>query len=209
MRASTWRWGLLIGGVVALHLVLLNWGVPSSDVQGDEAWRVASPSSVRPIRAIVLHTDPQRTLHTEAPARPPVAERSDRSAGDDPADADQATAEPALDRQREGHRHWGPPSPAHYLSVEQVDQYPHPQQDWVLHPASIPIQVSNWRVTLQIWVSADGRIDHVEKLEARPDEPWMDAYLAPLRQTTMVPAQLAGQAVPVTMVVQLAPDQLQ
>lgn len=198
MRASTWRWSLLIGGVAALHLVLLNWGLPSPNVQGDEAWRVASSSrsaALRPIRATVLHPKPQAPSHEEDVPEPT---RSDRP----PAAA-------SLSRPREGHRQWGPPSPAHYFSVEQVDQYAHPQQDWVLQLASVPIEVSNWRVTLQIWVSAEGRIDHVEKLEAYPDAPWVDAYLAPLKQTPMVPAQLAGQAVPVTMVVQLAPDQLQ
>ena len=73
----------------------------------------------------------------------------------------------------------------------------------------VPLTREAWRVTVRMWVSASGLVDHVETLDAQPAEPWVTKLLAPLVQTEMEPATLAGQPVPVTYVVQLAPEQLQ
>ncbi|HET8869442.1 MAG TPA: hypothetical protein VFM48_03270 [Aquabacterium sp.] len=203
-----WRWGLLIGGVLAVHLVLLSWGLPTAVGDQDRPWQVSSMPVPR-IHATVVHRYPARrspsAVPSDAPQIPPSTVMASASVD---AEAQSEKDEGAAQAGQGGRRPWSP-SPAHYLSIEQVDQYPRPLSDWLVQASSVPVGIPAWRVTLQVWVSPEGKIDHVEKLESQPDEPWVDAFLAPLKQTPMVPAQLAGLPVPVTMVVQLAPDQLQ
>jgi hypothetical protein len=101
------------------------------------------------------------------------------------------------------------PIPSDYLSDEQVDVFPRPKEEWMLDWPQVPLTHEAWRVTVRVWVSAAGFVDHVETLDAQPSAEWVSKFLAPLARTEMEPATLAGQPVPVTYVVQLAPDQLQ
>ncbi len=77
--------------------------------------------------------------------------------------------------------------------------------DW----QAAPVGAMGWVMTVRLWVSALGDIDHVEVLDAKPAGDWAARMVALLPRTPMLPATLAGQGVPVTYVVSLAPDMAQ
>ncbi|MFN4265019.1 MAG: hypothetical protein ACK4F8_04660 [Aquabacterium sp.] len=101
------------------------------------------------------------------------------------------------------------PIPSHYFSDEQVDTLPIPKEDWLLDWQAAPTGAMGWVMTLRLWVSALGDIDHVEVLDAKPAGDWGARMVISFARTPMFPATLAGQAVPVTYVVSLAPDMAQ
>ena len=99
------------------------------------------------------------------------------------------------------------PSPTRYMTLQQVDQYPRPVTGWTVPPPQF-MPPQGWRAIVQLWVAADGHIDHVALLKAEPAGEWAEGLLPYLVRTEMIPASLAGINVPVTFVVQIAPDQV-
>lgn len=91
---------------------------------------------------------------------------------------------------------------ASYLDVDHADVAPRPIHGWFLDEELLA-EVGRARVLLKIWVSASGRIDHVEVLLTEPPGDWVVRALKPLLGTPMAPAQKDGQAVSVVTVVEL------
>ncbi len=193
----------VLAGVLALHFVVLLWWQQTRLVSGEGAWHASASHPFR-VRATVLQEALPALRKPEVapiPLRPTAGlVRDDRAPVAVP---DQLMAPSSAGEKRP----WAP-LPSDYLTVEQVDAFPHPEDDWILDRSQVPLTQGAWLVTLRIWVSAAGRIDHVDMLDSDPHADWVNQLLTPLAQTPMVPAQLAGQAVPLTYVVQLAPDQL-
>lgn len=198
MKRLSWRVIGLLVGVLALHLLALHGWLTPQTVAGQGAWRV-QPSSPRLKVRVTLATAslaPVAAVEHRVPTRPGAA-----------ADLVTVSAQSGQPLPKIGQDKLWSPSPSDYLSIEQVDAYPRPVTDWDLNLAQVPTAQA-WLVTVRLWVSAAGQIDHVDVLDAHPQGPWISSLLAPLTHTEVVPAMLAGQAVPVTFVVQLAPDQL-
>lgn len=205
MNRPPWRLLVVLGGVLALHVLGLIWWQQARSVSGDGAWHVNSSRPFR-VKATVL----KQTVLT--PNQPEAKRIPQRPATDQGREAETALppqlAQPAAPAPAGNKRPWAP-LPSDYLAVEQVDAFPHPQDDWQLDWSQVPITQTAWRITVRLWVSANGQIDHLELLDSEPHADWVNRLLAPLPRTPMAPAQLAGQAVPVSYVVQMAPDQLQ
>ena len=202
MRRPSWRLLAVVVVVLAIHTGLLAWWQQARSVSGAGHWQLAASTPLR-LRTTVLQPAKPRVAADALPLpQRPAAEGSEP---DQPASTGSVPI--ALPPAGEN-RPWAP-LPSDYLAVEQVDAFPHPQDDWQLDWAQIPNTSVAWRITVRLWVSAAGQIDHVELLDAEPHTDWIPALLKPLARTPMAPAQLAGQAVPVTYVVQMAPDQLQ
>ena len=203
MKCPSWRLLAVLAGVLAIHLSVLVWWQQARSVSGEEGWQAPSSRPFR-VRATVL----QKTLPAlRQPVVAPIPQRPTAGLVREPQSPLTELAQLKAPAPAGEKRPWAP-LPSDYLTVEQVDVFPHPQDDWLLDRSQVPVTQAAWLVTLRIWVSADGRIDHVDMLDSDPHADWINLLLAPLAQTPMVPAQLAGQAVPLTYVVQLAPDQL-
>ena len=218
------RFVWLLAAVAGVHLLGLGWWLQrASAVSGDGGWRPVSAFRVRATVLQEVSTLPQIGLPGEtvgaAPTVPrPVRLLRFRSSTRLSTRLSKPLIEPHPESQgerampmmsRAGDRTLWWPSPTEYLSDEQVDALPYPKEDWQLAWGQVPATPGAWRVTLRLWVSSQGHIDHVETLEAEPSTAWVVALFESVQQTAMVPATLAGQPVPVTYVVQLAPDQLQ
>lgn len=203
MTWPSWRVLAVLGGVLALHVGGLALWQQARSVSGEGGWQSASSRPFR-VRATVLQeTVPELSKPDIAPIpQRPAAGLVNEARAPSTEPAQLAAPAPAGEK-----RPWAP-LPSDYLTVEQVDAFPHPEDDWFLDRSQVPLTQAAWLITLRIWVSAAGRIDHVDMLDSDPHADWVNRLLAPLAQTAMVPAQLAGQAVPLTYVVQLAPDQL-
>lgn len=189
--------------VMAVHVVGLLWWTQAQAVAGQGVW-AASHSQPFRVRATVLQETMMPAVsdaNVPDPALVRDAEPQNLPA-ETPLDDGQAVAHAGVE-------HLWVPSPSDYLSDEQVDVFPRPKDEWVLDWTQVPLTQAPWRVTVRMWVSVAGFVDHVETLDAQPAEAWVAKLLAPLARTEMEPATLAGQPVPVTYVVQLAPDQLQ
>lgn len=202
MKRTPWLLICVACGVAAVHLLLLTRGALPASVTGQGAWRVAGSQAVR-VRTTVQAAVPSHTGAQPAPY--PV-----REAAQTPPPAAAAVPPMRLDAlPKMGEALLSKPSPAHYLSLEQVDAAPRlADGEWQLDFRLVPPGKA-WVVRVQLWVAASGQIDHVETLDAQPNEPWVKQMLAPLMRTEVLPGMLAGQPVPVTYVVQMAPDQLQ
>lgn len=191
--------------VIALHATGVLWWTQAQAVSGRGVW-AASHSQPFRVRATVMQetmvmpvgdasvTAPSPLVVRDAESQKPSAQ----AASDDGGTLAQVGSE----------RLWAP-IPSDYFSDEQVDVISRPKDEWMLDWPQVPLTHEAWRVTVRMWVSAAGFVDHVETLDAQPSAEWVSKFLAPLARTEMEPATLAGQPVPVTYVVQLAPDQLQ
>ncbi|MDE2594913.1 MAG: hypothetical protein KGL57_11815 [Burkholderiales bacterium] len=203
MKRPSWRLLAVLAAVLAIHLGVWVWWLQAQSVSGEGAWQVSSSRPFRVRATVVKDALPV----SRKPEIAPIPLRSTPT----PAPGTQvpsmvSTLPMALAAAGEK-RPWAP-LPSDYLAAEQVDAFPHPQDDWRLDWSQVPATQVGWRVTARLWVSATGQVDHVDMLDSEPHADWINLLLAPLAQTPMVSAQLAGQAVPVTYVVQLAPDQL-
>lgn len=209
----------LLVAVAGAHLLALAWWWQRpARVSGDGVWHASSAFRVRATVLQEVVRAPQPGLGGESVRATPRTDaapvRSESEQGATLSSQPGSEAQPApgvaeSSSPRVGERTLWLPSPAEYLSDEQVDTLPYPQDDWQLAWNQLPPTAGAWRVTLRLWVSPQGHIDHVEALEIEPNLAWLLALFERVHQTVMVPATLAGQAVPVTYVVQLAPDQLQ
>jgi len=90
-----------------------------------------------------------------------------------------------------------------YVEREHLSEAPKPVSDWMLALAAVPGE-ARWHVQVRVWVSAQGVIDHLVVLGAHPAGDWLDALLAPLHHTQMVPGMQDGVAVPSVFVVELS-----
>lgn len=200
-----WRLAMVMSSVVALHAIgVWGWMASQSGV-GQGAWSSARSAHFR-VRATVLQevfaTQARDGEHQtfDAPVR-------QTAQVDKPLTQANGVLDAAVASMAGADTLWSP-IPSDYLSDEQVDASPRPKDDWMLDWSQVPQTREAWRVTVRMWVSATGLVDHVETLDTQPAEAWVVKLLAPLAKTEMEPATLAGQPVPVTYVVQLAPEQL-
>lgn len=92
-----------------------------------------------------------------------------------------------------------------YLPAEVLTESPHPDAGWLLDEDALA-SVRQARLTLRVWVSAEGRIDRVALLSAEPAGDWAERAVQRLPDTPMQPGWLAGQAVPSTLVVEIASE---
>lgn len=189
--------------VMAVHVVGLLWWTQAQVVAGQDIWSTSQPQPFR-VRATVLQeTMMPAVSDANVPDPALVREAAPQNlSAETPLDDGQAMAHAGVE-------HLWVPSPSDYLSDEQVDVLPRPKDEWMLDWPQVPLTREAWRVTVRMWVSAAGFVDHVETLDAQPSAEWVSKFLAALARTEMEPATLAGQPVPVTYVVQLAPEQLQ
>lgn len=193
--------------VIALHGAGVLWWARAQEGAGQGVW-AASHSQPFRVRATVMQETMMMPMGdaeipAPAPALAPVRQ------AESPKPSAQATSDDGGALAQVGaERPWAP-IPSDYLSDEQVDEFPRPKDEWMLDWPQVPLTHDAWRVTVRMWVSAAGFVDHIETLDAQPSADWVSKFLAPLAKTELEPATLAGQPVPVTYVVQLAPDQLQ
>jgi hypothetical protein len=193
---------VVLASVLALHVGLLVWVLQPSSVSGQGAWQ-ARPSTGFRVRATVLQEVALASSSDKLAFQPVVQPEASTVAESPP----NPTLAPSIEKSGEL-RNWTP-MPSEYLAVEQVDTYPRPKDEWQLDWKQVQSNLEAWHITVRMWVSAAGQIDHVELMDAQPSGDWGIRLVEPLVHTDMVPGSLAGQPVPVTYVVQLAPDQLQ
>lgn len=202
--------------VLVLHAWLLNWWLTQQATQDVSAYPAAPafrvratllkaepqppvPPSQSEVIAVTDEPGPRTPLATPAQALPEVA----------PPPSDRLVAVAASSQAPVASEPVWRPIPSHYFSDEQVDTLPIPKEDWLLDWQAAPTGAMGWVMTVRLWVSALGDIDHVEVLDAKPAGDWNARMVIPFARTPMFPATLAGQAVPVTYVVSLAPDMAQ
>jgi len=92
-----------------------------------------------------------------------------------------------------------------YLPADELDALASPEHGWVLDEMALQ-QAGRSTLRLQLWVSAQGRIDRVMVLQATPVGEWVNKAIAPLHQTPMHPAERQGRFVASTLVVEIASD---
>jgi hypothetical protein len=89
-----------------------------------------------------------------------------------------------------------------YFEADQLDRSPHPLSGWYLDEEAL-LKVGRMHVILKLWVSAEGRIDHVELLQADPQGDGVELALRQLSSTPMEPALSGGRPVAAVTVVEL------
>lgn len=202
--------------VLVLHAWLLNWWITPQATQDVSAYPAAPTFRVR---ATVLKAEPQPAVPpsqseviavTDEPGpRTPLATPAQALPEVPSSPSDRPLEVAAISQAPVASEPVWRPIPSHYFSDEQVEVLPIPKEDWVLDWPSAPTGAMGWVMTVRLWVSALGHIDHVDVLDAKPSGDWATRMAVPLSRTPMLPGTLAGQAVPVTYVVSLAPDMAQ
>lgn len=91
---------------------------------------------------------------------------------------------------------------ASYLEANQVDRSPRPVYGWLLDE-DVLIALGRTHLRIKLWVSAEGRIDHAEVLQAEPPGEWVGRTMRLLHGTPMEPAVQDGVPVAATTVVEL------
>lgn len=92
-----------------------------------------------------------------------------------------------------------------YAPSETLDQSPRPELGWFLDE-DVLTPLLHGSMLVQLWVSAEGRIDRAELLRAEPPGDWALRALRPLMGTPMQPGMRAGHPVAATLVVELVSD---
>lgn len=96
-----------------------------------------------------------------------------------------------------------------YWPSEQLSQSPRPEMGWMLDEDALA-RVRWGRLVVQVWVSAQGRIDHVALLRAEPAESdaggWAKQALRHLADTPMLAGVKDGEPVPATLVVEISSE---
>lgn len=223
MKRPSWPLVLVSIGVLAAHLMGLMWWLGVPLVAGQAVWSWVGPTakpstqssdrqprqlSATPVRVTVVSA--LSLASPRQPPVPPVPLKPSRDQAPSPAQTalpHPVEPSPTAAPQPGTEQAWAP-SPSAYLAAEQVDVFPRPVDEWQLDWTQVPRRQPGWQVTVRLWVSAAGLIDHVVVLDASPPGAWAGRLLAGLPRTVMRPGMLAGQPVPVTYVVLLAPDQL-
>lgn len=92
-----------------------------------------------------------------------------------------------------------------YAPADTLDQSPRPELGWFLDE-DVLTPLLHGRMLVQLWVSAEGRIDRAELLQAEPPGEWALRALRPLPGTPMRAGVRAGRPVAATLVVELVTD---
>lgn len=92
-----------------------------------------------------------------------------------------------------------------YLPAESLSDSPRPDPGWLLDEEALA-SVRQARLTMRLWVSAEGRIDRVALLSAEPAGDWAERAVQRLPDTPMLPGLKDGRAVPSTLVVEIASE---
>lgn len=184
---STWRpWPLLWACVAAVALHLALWAGMRTGVPGEAAG--LAPEAVRGSLAPGLRV----RLMADAP----------RARVDDVAPvASSVTPVPPMAAEAGGHAGVAAP----YWPSEQLSQGPRPELDWILDEEALGA-VRQGRMWLRLWVSEQGRIDRVALLSAEPAGEWAERAVQRLADTRMQPGLKDGQAVPASVVVEIASE---
>ena len=186
---------LLCALVAALGLHLALWAGMRAGVPGGAAG--LAPEAVRGGVAPGLRV----RLMAEAPGArvDDVAPVADASV---PVQASSTTT-PVLPMAAEAGGHVGVAAP--YWPSEQLSQGPRPELDWILDEEALGA-VRQGRMWLRLWVSEQGRIDRVALLSAEPAGEWAGRAVQRLADTRMQPGLKDGQAVPASVVVEIASE---
>ncbi|MFN3888306.1 MAG: hypothetical protein ACK4MG_15230 [Aquabacterium sp.] len=100
----------------------------------------------------------------------------------------------------------GPPGwLADFLNADDLDEPPRPLHGWVLDESALQ-QRYRARLTVAVWVSAEGVIVHVRPLSAEPNGPWALQAIAPLAATAMQPGYRHGEPRPARVVIEITSD---
>lgn len=103
----------------------------------------------------------------------------------------------------------GPHAPAWraeaFEPAEALDTAPVPLTDWRLDEALLQ-QQGRARLTVALWVAADGRIAQWRLLRAEPAGNWAAQALVRLSDTPMQPGRRQGQARAARLVIEIASD---
>lgn len=91
---------------------------------------------------------------------------------------------------------------ASYFEPDQVERSPKPAYGWLLDE-DVLAAVGRTHLLIKLWVSAEGRIDHAEVLQAEPTGEWVGRTLRLLHGTPMEPAVRDGLPVAAITVVEL------
>lgn len=94
---------------------------------------------------------------------------------------------------------------ARYLPAEDLSDSPRPDPGWLLDEEALA-SVRQARLTLRVWVSAEGRIDRVALISAEPAGDWVERAVQRLPETHMLPGLKDGRPVPSTAVVEISSE---
>lgn len=183
-------------GACGLHAALW-WVWAHQGLTGARAGAAsAAPAAVQVrwgVPSAGLATLPPAHADTDAPVRTQVAEASPSQ------DTDFVPSEPM-------HQPAGPQWLAgRYTPADKLDQSPRPELGWFLDE-DVLAPLPHGSMLVQLWVSAEGRIDRAELLRAEPPGDWALRALAPLPGTPMRPGVRDGHPVAATLVVELVSD---
>lgn len=174
-------------------------------------WAASGAGRVRPAPSADARASERGAAGASAPVRAqaslPLAERAQETPGLAPADGAAPQTLDAPDPATEG----GAPQvgvqwvKGRYAPSETLDQSPRPELGWFLDE-DVLTPLLHGSMLVQLWVSAEGRIDRAELLRAEPPGDWALRALRPLMGTPMLPGVRAGQPVAATLVVELVTD---
>lgn len=196
---STWRpWPLLWACVAAVALHLALWAGMRTGVPGEAAG--LAPEAVRGslapgLRVRLMADAPRARVDDVAPVADVPASA--------PALAQASSVTPVPPMAAEAGGHAGVAAP--YWPSEQLSQGPRPELDWILDEEALGA-VRQGRMWLRLWVSEQGRIDRVALLSAEPAGEWAERAVQRLADTRMQPGLKDGQAVPASVVVEIASE---
>lgn len=189
--SSPIAWALIAATV--LHAGLW-WAWPRSGVAGGrDAWV--------PVAAEVASED-SHVARMVIRAAPPADERAaQREVDSSPFGVDDRVGE---ERSTLAATHSGGPAwlAARYFEANQVDRSPRPIYNWLLDEDAL-VAVGRTHLRIKLWVSAEGRIDHAEVLQAEPPGEWVGRTMKLLHGTPMEPAVQEGAPVAAITVVEL------
>ncbi len=92
-----------------------------------------------------------------------------------------------------------------YLPAEDLSDSPRPDAGWLLDEEALA-SARQVRLTMRVWVSAEGRIDRVALLSAEPAGDWVKRAVQRLPETRMLPGLKDGRPVPSTVVVEISSE---
>ena len=201
MSGHRWgEWMAALAGALALHLAaLLLWQPAHRSVAATghpTPWRMQL--RLREAPAVLAQPAPRQAVSppqrpVQRPAESPLPEARAPvipAPASPPPDEDSATAPM-------------PRTPL-WIDANQADQAPAPEGNaWRL--ADMPWPEAYPAVEVQLWITADGRIERFELVGEAADDPALRQLFAPFADTPMQPAYLRSVPVPSTMRIQLWP----
>ena len=220
---AAWRHpALLAAGLAACGLHgAMWWGWAHQGLTGAQAGVAPAASAAVHVRLAGPHAGTAALSRTAGPEGQDVPTEHSRNALYAPAHGLAGTAgAPALAEETGASAGLGadlaPPDRMHppagpqwltgsYVPADTLDQSPRPELSWFLDEDVLaPLQHGSMLV--QLWVSAEGRIDRAELLHADPAGDWALRAMVPLPGTPMRPGVRGGQPVAATLVVELVSD---